>query len=381
MAETIVQNFNGQQRDIPRQLTRYAPISPQECIGRASDQLRLGDALNQSSKVVLVNGLGGIGKTTLAKAWLQPVLPRYKHFAWIEVRGNDDKSIATFVETVAYHPDLAQNLQLSFAEKEPPESRFREIMNALRQLEGPNLLVIDNAGLDMNQKEIREQLPLPPSWQVLLTARSRLHGYEAVLLDKLKPDDAARLFRQHFTGECPNEALDALLQEIDCHTLTVELLAKTLQNHLGSLSIVEMTAKLRRRELADDALQRRIELNHSEEETAVYVHLLSSFDVAGLGAEERLLLARLAALPPGGAYAAASLEEWMQIPEAERPAMQETLLGLERKGWLTMNADHSFTLHRMIQQAVLYQLQPGLEALGVLVDSFAEKLYADVSTN
>ena len=358
--------------EIPRQLTPYTPINAaDECIGRDEDLTKLAAALRRSPKVVVVNGLGGIGKTTLAKAWFQTVLADYDHFLWIEMAGNDDRRdqrAPSFEETVAYHPSLAVNLHLSFGEKKPPDARFQAIMNALRQLKGRNLFVVDNAGPDLEQKEIREQLPLPPDWQVLVTSRTQLRGYEQMRLDRLSPEHAAELFRLHFTGHCPDAALDELLREVDYHTLTVELLAKTLENHLGSLTLPDLTAKLKRRQLADPELQRRIALNHSPEETEVYLHLLTTFDCAGLDADERLLLARLAALPPGGAYTASQLEEWgfagnrqrsddfessdrqarnssddskssdeyaAEAEKGSRRALHETLARLDRKGWLT----------------------------------------------
>ena len=296
------------------------------------------------------------------------------------------------METIAYHPALATNLHLTFGEKEPPLARFQAIMNALRQLQGHNMLVVDNADHDLEQPDIKDQMPLPPQWQVLVTSRRQLRGYELLPLDRLSPEHAAELFQKHYTGHCPTADLADLLREVDYHTLTVELLAKTLQNHLGSLTLRALTAKLQRRELADPELQRRIALHHSPEETEVYLHLLTTFDCAGLDAGERLLLARCAALPPGGAYSAAQLEDWLQVgvDQAEevpylagpsRRTLHETLDRLDRKGWLTRSLENVFALHRMVQQAVLYQLQPGIGELGVVVKVFYEKIRFDTYTN
>jgi tetratricopeptide (TPR) repeat protein len=367
----------------PQQLTSYAPINPAtECIGREAELQHLAEIIARAQRVVVVNGLGGIGKTTVAKAWFQSAKDRYDHWAWIEAAGNDAQPGAIgIVETIAWHPALAENLGLAFGEKEEPQARFMAVMNALRKLEGNNLLVIDNAGPEMEQPAIREQLPIPPHWQVLLTSRRRLNGYEAAPLDRLKPEHAAALFRQHYTGACTDAELEALLQELDYHTLSLELIAKTLQEHLGSLSLLEMTEKLRRRQLADHELQRRIAINHSKEETEVYAHLLVTFQCAGLDEAERLLLARMAALPPAGAYAATDMEEWFRIDPDDRKTLHETLSRLERKGWLSRSPTQRFSLHRMIQQAVMYQLKPGMAELDALVETFTQKLDFDVSTN
>ncbi len=370
-------------KKIPQQLTPYTPINPAtECIGREAELQNLADTLTRAQRAVVVNGLGGIGKTTLAKAWFQQVKDRYNHWAWIESAGNDAQPGASgIVETIARHPTLAENLGLALGEKEEPLARFAAVMNALRKLEGPNLLVIDNAGSELGEHAIYEQLPLPHGWHVLLTSRSRLNGYEVVPLDRLKPEHAAALFRQYYTAPCTDAELDALLQELDYHTLSLELIAKTLQEHLGSLSLPEMTEKLRRRQLDDPDLQRRISSNHSKEETDVYAHLLVTFQCAGLDEAGRLLLARMAALPPAGAYTAAELEEWLQVEPAGRRDLHETLSRLERKGWLSRSPEQHFSIHRMVQQAVLYQLRPGMAELGVLVETFTKKLDFDVSTN
>ena len=391
LREELFSAFPPGNTQIPRQLTPYTPIdAEEECIGRDEDLKKLEDTLRRSPKVVVVNGLGGIGKTTVAKAWFQAARAGYDHFLWIEMAGNDDRRdtrAASFAETVAYHPTLASNLCLSFVEKEPVEVRFQQIMNALRRLNGRNLLVIDNAGADLEQKEIREQLPLPPDWQVLVTSRSKLNGFEQMLLDRLSPGYAAEVFRKYYTGDCPADSISEILREVDYHTLTVELLAKTLENHLGSLTVDGLLDKLRRRQLADVDLQRRISLNHSPEETEIYLHLLATFDCAGLDSEERLLLARLAALPPGSAYSVSQLEDWglrrftAEQTEKGNRTLQEALLRLDRKGWITRSPKNTFSLHRMIQQAALYQLQPGIAEIGVLVEVFTQKMDFDTSTD
>ncbi len=367
---------------IPQALTSYAPIDPAtECIGREADLQRLKDALARTSRTVIVNGLGGMGKTTLAKAWFQSVKDQYDHWAWIEVSGEAGQTHALgVVEAIAFHPHLAENLGLSFEEKEEPLARYRKVMNALRRLEGRGLLVIDNAGSDMEAADIRGELPQPPRWQVLLTNRSELKGYDHVSLGHLEPPYAMALFRQYYTEPCTDDEVQTLLKELGYHTLSIELVAKTLQEHFGTLSIATMTEKLRRRQLDDPDLQRRISLQHSKEETEVYTHLLVTFQCVGLSEAEQLLLARMAALPPDGAYTAGELEEWLQ-PTAGRKTLHEALSRLARQGWLSQSQDNRFGLHRMIQQAVLYQLRPSMTELGVLVETFTQKLSFDIGTN
>jgi tetratricopeptide (TPR) repeat protein len=384
-ADTLIQHINGKNIDIPRQLTPYAPISVEdECLGRSNELEGLQRAVSQAAKVVLLNGLGGIGKTTLAKAWLQTALSKngYQHFAWIEVGGQDNtQSARSLLETIAFHPTLAKNLQLPLAENAPLEQRFTEIMNALRQLKGPNVLVIDNAGEELGNADIRAELPMPPEWHVLLTSRNQLHGFTPFPLDKLEKTAATALFQKHYTAPCTEAEINAFLQEIDYHTLSIELLAKTLQNHYGTLKLPELTTRLQKQELNNPDLQRRISLNHSKEETAVYKHLLTAFSCATLNDKEQQMLARCCALPPGQSYTATELLDWCQVTDDEKAAFLDTLQSLIQKGWLNMSLDGQCDMHRMVQQAVWYQLQPDFEVLEVLVNSFTQKMDSDTSTN
>ncbi|MEZ4985323.1 MAG: tetratricopeptide repeat protein [Saprospiraceae bacterium] len=385
MAGTLVQHINGREYAIPRQLTPYWPIDPvEDCIGRAADLQRLAAALETSPKVVVVNGLGGIGKTTLLKAWLQGVVQQYDHFVWLELRGDENESGqrgASLMDTVAWHPTLATNLQLQLPDNTPVHDRFVAVMNALRALEGRNLMVIDNAGTELENPTLRGHLPLPPTWQVVLSARSRLNGYTPVPLDRLTPAAAAELFSKHYTYACEAADLTNLLEEIGYHTLTIELLAKTLQNHYGRLTLPQLTAKLRTRQLADPQLQRRISTHHSPEETEVYIHLLTAFDCSGVDADERRLLAQWCGLPPGGFYAAPDIEDWLQIEEAQVRTLHETMKRLAHKGWLLTDDNNHNGLHRMMQQALTYQLAPGWEEWSALVATFTQKMDFDTATN
>lgn len=62
--------INGQPREIPLQLNTIPFIDKSEVIGRNKDLQSVNELLQVSDKVVLVNGLGGIGKTVLAKFFI-----------------------------------------------------------------------------------------------------------------------------------------------------------------------------------------------------------------------------------------------------------------------------------------------------------------------
>ena len=174
---------------VAKRLTRIPAIDlEKEFLGREADMQRLKEKLENTSKVVLMNGLGGIGKTVLATAYVRQYGNNYDHLAWIN-RGED------LVESVALNEDLADTLGLPFEQEEELEARFRRILRKLHQLPGQNLLVIDNAQEQVTQKEIYAHLPGAPNWKILLTSRLNLGGFDRLPLDTLAPEAARKLFR------------------------------------------------------------------------------------------------------------------------------------------------------------------------------------------
>ncbi|MCD6273875.1 MAG: trypsin-like peptidase domain-containing protein [Deltaproteobacteria bacterium] len=74
----------------PKRLTAKLPIiSPDKIIGRRDELEDLHQRLFDNKQVVLVNGLGGIGKTTLAQAYIGKYWEEYHHVAWFSLLSDD----------------------------------------------------------------------------------------------------------------------------------------------------------------------------------------------------------------------------------------------------------------------------------------------------
>ncbi len=104
---------------VARRLTRIPTIDlEKEFFGREQDMERLATMLDKASRVVLVNGLGGIGKTVLATAYVQTHGNHYDHLAWIN-RGED------LVNAFALNPELADTLGIPFEKDEDLKNMFK----------------------------------------------------------------------------------------------------------------------------------------------------------------------------------------------------------------------------------------------------------------
>jgi tetratricopeptide (TPR) repeat protein len=339
-----------------------------DCIGRENELTELHQKLSNSSKVALVRGLGGIGKTTLAMAYVAIHQDKYQHLAWI-TQGDD------LISTVALDQSLALSLEMPLQQGEDLSSRFIQLMQALRGIPGPNLLVIDNATAQVAAPEIFQQLPKAPNWKVLVTSRQDLPDFVVMELQVLRPEAALELFRLYYLGGSDTEAQE-LLQEIGYHTLTTELLAKTLQRKKGLLSISKLLETLRKRQLDDPKLAEKLWARHSGEERGVFKYLMGLYEIADLSAQETWVLQQFAVLP-ALPLEVSMLAEWLQQDAEE---LNQLLADLADRGWLS-NQEEGYVVHRLVQELVLYKQVHGAEELDALLDAMSGKMKQDTSTN
>ena len=155
---------------LPKELTLNIPKTyPDDIVGREEDLQSLRDLLCNDKKVVVVNGLGGIGKTTLVQVYVSKYYDDYEHIAWVT---QNSESIANdFINTEG----LIKNLGVETANSEPGQI-FNEIVRKLKSIQDkPNLLIIDNA--EQSLKKYLDILPGQPQWHLLVTSREEITGF------------------------------------------------------------------------------------------------------------------------------------------------------------------------------------------------------------
>lgn len=128
--------------------------------GRDQDARELNDKLKTQSAVAIVKGHGGIGKTTLAKHYIEMFGDRYDGVLWL--RAEDE---AELVESLLA---LAPHLKLDGLDALNEKQRARALLDALSGLDEEWLLIFDNAP---DEKSLAEWLPKGERIKVLVTSR------------------------------------------------------------------------------------------------------------------------------------------------------------------------------------------------------------------
>ncbi|MCO6491153.1 MAG: tetratricopeptide repeat protein, partial [Phaeodactylibacter sp.] len=355
-----------------KRLTTIPPIDNKDVVGRAEDLETLRQRLQGANKVLLMNGIGGIGKTTLAKLYVNNYAEEYGRLLWVEQKEGLEKDIAA-------NAALLKALGIENASGLDAGDIFNQAMLALQNFDdGLNLLVVDNATRSV--RDVKGSLPHGPHWHVLLTSRQVVGAFELMELGRLGPTSAKALFRKHCSKPQEEEPLDAFLEKLERHTLSIELFAKILDTHWQLESVEELGEFLDHKQVDEEILQTVVELEHAGGETQLYRHLLSAFDLSGIAArpERLLVLQRMAALPPAvEGYPVKDLIEWFGIEQEEATAFVNHLQELYKLGWLTQPQKNYFGLHRLIGTIVSKAHPAGPEQLAPLVQAFADKLSID----
>ncbi len=281
--------------------------------------------------------MGGIGKTSLAAAYVAQEYDNYQHIAWIS---NNSADIA---DDFVQNRDLLQSLDLTSLTGDR-EVIFHAMLHKLRSIdERPKLFVIDNADAEIERR--LPQLPSQPNWHVLITSREEIAGTHSMPLGFLQAEDAVRLFKKHCTRISSDNEITAIVETVDYHTLTIEILARTAQ--LQRTNLNDLLNVIR-----NDA-RANVKTAHSNQAKIERVrsYLETIFDFSGLNDNEQWLLKQFVALPPEF-QSYELLVELIEPEQSDRAEIFSELLdNLAGKGWLLSDPKNdSYKMHRVVQE-------------------------------
>ena len=347
---------------IPRYLTLAPPLPPLEFIGRKEELEQLTQHLNTGNQLLLMNGTGGIGKTALAQKYCQVQMGQYKHICWITCN--------PYVQDSVVGSLIGQNLNITFPEDADTEQRFRMIWNTLANMEGPNLLVLDNANDTADLEKNRSYFRQLPHWKILLTTRTNLPGFPKQEINTLPPAQAMELFKSHVEiAADEEEQLAALLKTIEYHTLSIELLAKSLNKRKGKgYHLQQMAEELEREGILQLSQSGRISTDYQNFKYArpeAVIRAMFTIDPLSETYQKRLIQWTL--FPPTF-IPLDHLRVLFSIQEEHIRDFEDECEDLYLFGWLEANeALSEYRMHPLIQEVLYDKYQPDYDYCEALI--------------
>ncbi|MGH1364719.1 MAG: tetratricopeptide repeat protein [Calditrichia bacterium] len=350
----IINQYISGEKPLPKFLTGTPPQNA-GFFGREEDLRQLETSLNDAGAVVVVNGLGGIGKTELCRHFFHEQQAKFEHLLWVDYLGNFRESLVRAIRTDVFRPREGQTLN----------EQFEQVMLILADLPEKSLLLVDDI-LDAEDADLAALRGLP--LKVVTSSRLQLEGFESYPLGFLDVESCREVFYRFYNGKRDEETLDAVIDLTGQHTLTVELLAKTANHAKISIAVlferlIDIGFNL------NEALPKNVKMLWHEQvdEKKLFEHLNNVFAMDSLSEEEAYVLANLCVLP-SEPMEAAILSDWLQDD------ISDTLTSLVAKGWLSEQEGFEVFLHPIIAAVARERLKPKAMSCNILVNSLISKL-------
>ena len=339
-------------------------------VGRDKKIRELVDELcTPEQKILFIEGMGGIGKSALIKKTLEKkeVKARYSNVIFL----NYTSSLVTTIND----EDFIENF--SRKKNENDIQFFKRKLDALKKATNENtLIVVDNFNTDTC--DFFDTFIKGP-YSVVFTSRNKHNnlGYTCKTIEEIKePAKLREIFYHYCTKVKPNAETDAVVNEILIlivnHTLTVELLAKQIQEN--PMTIKEMLTVIEN-EGFSEKYNTKYYLNEDPEERAMLEHILHIFKVAedSFSLQEKIVLENLTLIPHKGI----SETEFYQLVNVKD--INNVISKLERHGWVQkrfVNEKPFISMHPVINEVITFNFQPTAkkDSCYQLIETYSKKI-------
>ncbi len=215
--------------------------TPKPCrhfCGRDNELSALHQLLCNHGKVFL-QGIAGIGKSELAKAYAKAHSKEYTNILYLSYTGNLKQDISDM--------DFADDLP-----DDDNEERFRKHNRFLRTLKEDTLFIIDNFNTTAMQDGLLSVV-MKYRCRILFTTRSRFDNYTSMNLEEIADTEALVKLMGCFYSEAEKNrpVLEQIIQAVHSHTLAVEMSARLLES--GIMEPLLLLKKLKEEKAALDA--------------------------------------------------------------------------------------------------------------------------------
>ena len=313
-------------------------------VGRETELTRIRSLFDGGSKLVVLSGLGGMGKTELSV--------RY---------GRTHPGMVYFVRFDTSFTQTLENMASGLRPRLHDDGRgldrqylLKQVMDRLRESSDRDLLIIDNVDSDTQTLSQLQRDPLYRelsgfSLRLLLTTRAEVP--RSIPVVPMPDDTLFQIFEKH-GAMLPRPEMEELIRAVGGHTLTIDLIARVLNGRGWRKVTTDMLLTALRDNSLRDQRYRKIETDYSQspDQAQIYEHLSIVFQVSGIPPLGKQVMGCAALLPDCGLEGelfGTSLEE----------EEQEALDKLLERGWL--EARHSLlTIHPVIRLVCLTELEP-----------------------
>lgn len=313
-------------------ITSERPRAVSGFIGRAKELEKISECLSDKKYVVL-SGIGGMGKTSLAHEYLAKYKEQYK-----------------LIKTVLFDTDIKTTIASiecsGFTEDTKAEERYKKVRELLNEYGSDAIVLIDNFNANnfVDDEEYFEQMLSRFECRFIITMRANLNS--AISVDALDDEELATLFLTQIITrtnhhELIRQNIATIIEALHRNTLLVELSGKVFD--CSNLSLTQFIKEIS----GEDPKYDEKKVKHGTTICNTEEHLLRLFSIAGLSNDKKQILLDFALLAEG-AMIETKIAERLFRPYTIDNFEEMNRLGWVKKGYNDIEDDHTWGLHPLI---------------------------------
>ena len=334
-------------------LTKYVPTVPEiGLMGRDSTVEELCTMLDDVKCIVLVSGIGGIGKTAVMQMVCNRIISdrnNKNHVAWISCGTSLEDDLMTLCQPFGIPRDIGR------------QQAFDVILREMKSVNGNLYLFMDDMRRIPRNSELGILNALRPNVHIMITSRHGIKGVPQKNITELDQDSAIDMFYGYYGRDNKREYLTDVRQIINSesvrrHTLLIELLAKAAGYSFCPLD--EFRKELEKKGFFEISTA-RIDTGHDENAT-IEESIKKLYDITDLSAEKKKAMSLFTIFTPEKEIYG-EVVKWAGLDEND-------INGLINLGWL-VRTNEGFMIHQIVKDSLARQVGDSikLEEYGKLI--------------
>lgn len=330
--------------------------------GRKKELKELDNAINEYGRAFLY-GMGGIGKSEIAKKYIMDNKDKYKTIIFSVYDGS---LISTLLNDNYFNIDGFRKKMTDHGEESDVEFFYRKLDYIKKNTDNKTLIIIDNFDIDndSNLKDI-----LDGNYHLIFTTRNNFKRLNLPIIEIKAMEDEnelLELFKKHYEIPIKDDELNIfkeIINYLDRHTLAIELVANVMQE--SRIKPNKMLSNLKEYGLSENI---KGEVSYLQKEyNSIYNCISLVFDLSILNDKDKNILKNLSFFPLSGV----EFEDFMDLCEIED--------GYEINQLIKRNLiKHDYTtdiisLHPLILSVIENELKPNIKDAHILMNNLANK--------
>lgn len=335
-------------------------VKPFFC-GRDDDLNKIHEMFTDGSHVIFLYGIGGIGKTELARQYAAKFRNEYDVIIHAVYEGSLKDLV---ISDMPFETEPEVPRMIIGGVKESDEAYFRRKLEIIKKASGrKTLIILDD--FNVERDDFLNEF-IHGRYHLLITTRFDYSlDYPSLKIKEIEDmDSLVSIFMHHYRGyavEPDDPDLISLIKAVNNHTFTVILLARHMEN--SGQSAAEMLEALNQKGIV--SLNEKVRISDTEPDEA-YLNLIRMFDLFDFSEDEQRVLQLLSLIPITG-VPPMIFTEWADLHSTK------ILINLENRGWISRTSG-GIALHPVVRKVLQYVLPVHPDKIRSFLDHAASAL-------